>query len=66
MTERRRKHVAICHKGCSTREIGQQATSHRMGSMSVLHPKADIDHDGSNVRFVPIADSCGAAKLLDA
>jgi hypothetical protein len=24
--------------------------------MSALPPKADIDHDGGNVRFVPIVD----------
>jgi hypothetical protein len=28
--------------------------------MSALSPKADIVHEGSDVRFVPKADSCTA------
>jgi hypothetical protein len=32
--------------------------------MSAIPPKADIDEYSSNVRFVPIADSCTAAILL--
>jgi hypothetical protein len=34
--------------------------------ISALPPKADIVQHNRDVRFVPIADSCGAAKLLDA
>jgi hypothetical protein len=30
--------------------------------MSALPPKADIVRHGGNVRFVPKADICGAAK----
>jgi hypothetical protein len=34
-----------------------------LAAMSALPPKADIVHGGGNVRFVPKADSCTAAKL---
>jgi hypothetical protein len=33
-----------------------------VAAMSALPPKADIVHGGGNVRFVPKADSCTAAK----
>jgi len=33
-----------------------------LASMSALPPKADIDQHGRDVRFVPKADSCTAAK----
>jgi hypothetical protein len=32
--------------------------------MSALPPKADIEWHSSNVRFVPKADSCSAAKQV--
>jgi hypothetical protein len=32
--------------------------------MSALPPKADIDRDQSDVRLVPKADSCSAAKKI--
>jgi hypothetical protein len=31
--------------------------------MSALPPKADIDHDGGNVRFVPLADIAASGSL---
>src|SRR5262249_47348318 len=36
--------------------LGQKRTSAHVQGMSALPPKADIDQDGWNVRFVPIAD----------
>jgi hypothetical protein len=36
----------------------------RLRLMSALPPKADMDQRGRDVRFVPIADSCSAAKLV--
>jgi hypothetical protein len=47
--------------------MGQKQTSRPEISMSALPPKADIVQHGGNVRFVPQADSCTAAKsvLLD-
>jgi hypothetical protein len=40
---------------------GQNRTLKRLHPMSALPPKADIVHDGGNVRFVPKADilRCG-------
>ena len=35
---------------------GQKQTSAHVGVMSALPPKADIDHHGRDVRFVPKAD----------
>ena len=42
--------------------LGQKQTSERIRAMSALPPKADIDHYGRDVRFVPKAD-CVAAKM---
>ena len=36
--------------------LGQKRTSQRVGGMSALPPKADMDQLGCDVRFVPIAD----------
>ena len=36
--------------------LGQKQTSAHVRAMSALPPKADIDQDGCNVRFVPEAD----------
>ena len=36
--------------------LGQKQTLSGVRSMSALPPKADIDQDGCNVRFVPEAD----------
>ena len=36
----------------------------RVHIMSALPPKADIVWHRGNVRFVPIADSCSAAKKI--
>ena len=45
------------HKGCSTGEIGQQATSQCMGAMSVRFTlKADIVERDRHVRFGSKAD----------
>jgi hypothetical protein len=42
--------------------MGQKQTSRREISMSALPPKADMAGRQLNVRFVPKADSCIAAK----
>ena len=42
--------------------LGQKQTSDRRLLMSAIPPKADIDGCSPNVRFVPKADSCAAAK----
>ena len=44
--------------------LGQKQTLSGVRSMSALPPKADIDQDGCNVRFVPKADICSATNLL--
>ena len=36
--------------------LGQKRTSEHVQSMSALPPKADVDHDGRDVRFVPEAE----------
>ena len=36
--------------------LGQKQTSKHVRSMSALPPKADMDHHGRDVRFVPKAD----------
>src|SRR6516165_6492494 len=47
--------------------LGQKQTLHRSNRMSALPPIADIPQRRLDVRFVPKADSCTAAKgvLLD-
>jgi hypothetical protein len=42
--------------------LGQKRTSELVQSMSAITPKADIEGVLTNVRFVPKADSCTAAK----
>ena len=42
--------------------VGQKQTLRRSNATSALPPKADIDGRSPDVRFVPIADSCTAAK----
>src|SRR6516165_11882484 len=42
--------------------MGQKQTSRHLQRMSALPPKADIRRHDWNVRFVPQADSCTAAK----
>jgi hypothetical protein len=44
--------------------LGHNRTFGDVGSMSALPPKADIDQRSVNVRLVPKADSCTAAKAL--
>ena len=46
----------------TTSALGQKQTSAYVRGMSALPPKADIATQPWNVRFVPKADSCGAAK----
>jgi hypothetical protein len=41
---------------------GYQRTFREVRPMSALPPKADMDHQGNDVGFVPKADSCTAAK----
>jgi hypothetical protein len=36
--------------------LGQKRTSAHLRIMSALPPKADVDHDGRDVRFVPEAE----------
>jgi hypothetical protein len=43
--------------------LGQKQTLNRRNQMSALPPKADIADAMRNVRFVPKADICGAAKF---
>jgi hypothetical protein len=40
--------------------LGQKQTSHLVGLMSAIPPKADIAERDWDVRFVPIADICTA------
>src|SRR6516164_630770 len=47
---------------CVTSAVGLKRTSKRVRVMSALPPKADIGTQSRNVRFVPKADSCSAAK----
>ena len=42
--------------------LGQKQTSKRVCIMSALPPRADIGTQQRDVRFVPKADICGAAK----
>jgi len=42
--------------------LGQKQTSDCRPLMSALPPKADMVQDDRDVRFVPQADSCTAAK----
>jgi hypothetical protein len=42
--------------------LGQKRTFGEDETMSALPPKADMDQDGRDVRFVPKADSCTAAN----
>src|SRR5215469_11451364 len=42
--------------------LGQNQTSEGVQAMSALPPKADIETQSLDVRFVPKADSCSAAK----
>jgi hypothetical protein len=42
--------------------LGQKLTLEHVRAMSALPPKADITAAQINVRFVPKADICGAAK----
>src|SRR5215471_8387036 len=44
--------------------VGHKRTSQHVRAMSALPPKADIGTQPCNVRFVPKADSCIAAKSL--
>src|SRR5262252_1354342 len=43
---------------------GQKQTLRGVRPMSALPPKADIADRDEHVRFVPKADSCGAAKKV--
>src|SRR6516164_11451203 len=44
--------------------LGQKRTSRSVEAMSALPPKADIGTHAPNVRFVPKADICSAAKSV--
>jgi hypothetical protein len=44
--------------------LGQKRTLIRLDLMSALPPKADIPKRRLDVRFVPKADSCAAAKTV--
>ena len=44
--------------------LGQKQTFGPRNAMSALPPKADIDGCSPDVRFVPKADSCTAAKSV--
>ena len=43
--------------------LGHKRTSWLADGMSALPPKADIGTQSRDVRFVPKADICGAAKF---
>jgi len=45
--------------------LGQKQTFRDLGPMSALPPKADLVQHGRDVRFVPKADSCIAAKHIE-
>src|SRR6516225_4900423 len=45
----------------ASRSVERLASEPHCGLMSALPPKADIGTQSSNVRFVPIADSCTTA-----
>src|SRR6516165_3786551 len=42
--------------------LGHKRTLEQLRAMSALPPKADIETQSRDVRFVPKADSCAAAK----
>jgi hypothetical protein len=44
--------------------LGQKQTLQSVRPMSALPPKADIGTQPRDVRFVPKADSCTAAKIV--
>jgi len=44
--------------------LGQKQTSRLHQAMSALPPKADMDQHRCDVRFVPKADSCTAARKI--
>ena len=61
---------AVCGIGCSSGVAPVATQKSRMGAgcpMSALPPKADMDRQGRDVRFVPKADilRCGTALLFD-
>jgi hypothetical protein len=43
--------------------LGQKQTLERIQSLSALPPKADMDHHGRDVRFVPKADIVASLNL---
>src|SRR5262249_7285998 len=43
--------------------MGQERTFNSVRAMSALPPKADMDHDGRHVRFVPKADILHRSNL---
>jgi hypothetical protein len=43
--------------------LGHERTFGKVRLISALPPKADINQNAHNVRFVPTTDSCNAAKL---
>jgi hypothetical protein len=44
--------------------LGQKQTSRPIRAMSALPPKADMDHQGCDVRFVPEAEVADVPRAL--
>src|SRR5215472_17427196 len=62
-----RKLLDCCRRASRLRlmsALGQKQTSEGVQAMSALHPKADIETQSRDVRFVPKADICTAAIHL--
>src|SRR5262249_49680519 len=58
-----RKRTCAAHPAMSA--LGQKQTYAVQLAMSALPPKADMCAATSDVRFGPLADSCGAAEGID-
>ena len=57
------KTFGACAASTLVSDMGHQRTLKRFRPRSALLPKADLDRYNGNVRFVPKADSCTAAKF---
>ena len=58
------QNCAVRHNPGVMSALGQKQTLECLRAMSALPPKADIAERSRDVRFVPKADSCSAAKKV--
>jgi hypothetical protein len=56
-------HPSYLFRAATMSALGQKRTFRRVCLISAIPPKADIGTQPRNVRFVPKADICGAAKF---